>query len=156
MTLALVRSSFMVREPVDDDLPYLFSTYLECLRKESAQHGQIPGHIFFPNQRRVFEGILRHGRVLVACLDEGPAAIVGWLSYIEDPLNPALHFVYTKHPFRRMGVATTLLEAAGLRGNAIQHSHSTVMFKALAKLFKCTHFNPYLQGEPSGRTGKEN
>jgi hypothetical protein len=80
----------------------------------------------------------------VALVAEQNDTILGYLCATPT----ALHWVYTKYPFRRSGVATKLLAAAGIDLNHCVYTHRT---KDLAKWkfdekFPGAIYNPYLMG----------
>ena len=62
-------------------------------------------------------------RVVVA--DDGPA-ILGWCCFTSLPSGPIVHYVYTRAPHRRQGIARQLLEPAGAgRDRAIATATTT-------------------------------
>lgn len=50
---------------------------------------------------------------LVAVNPEDKDQILGWLLYADFEI-PVIHYVYVKEPYRGFGLASTLLEAAGI------------------------------------------
>lgn len=76
---------------------------------------------------------------IVATLEAVPDEIVGWVC--RDIRKPIAHYVYVKHAFRRIGIASVLIH--GTR----YHTHRT---RAGDLLVKATSlYNPYLlQGCP--------
>lgn len=100
-------------------------------RKAAAQ--MIRSDIYDKGQNALIEYLLAAHPPIVATLEAVPDEIVAWACRSED----TIHYVYTKFPFRRAGIATDLVRGARF------HTHHTaageLLFRPLENLF-----NPYL------------
>lgn len=67
--------------------------------------------IYFKYHRHLALQLLASSQVLVACSEEDPDIVYGWICV--EPDQETLHYIYVKHPFRRQGIAKSLLKASG-------------------------------------------
>lgn len=74
--------------------------------------------VFFYEQRRVCEALLRTCGARVLCPTDDPTVIVAWCCVGAADGVPILHFVYTKRDFRGRGLATHLLASSGIPPDA--------------------------------------
>lgn len=109
-----------IRPATASDLPFILDSWCRSFR-DSPYAGVIRNDDFHRVQRSTIAGLLGRGaRVLVAA-EPTTGRILGWLAHEGTEL---LHYAYVKRPFRRLGVARRLLEAAGLsRGRYTHRTH---------------------------------
>lgn len=101
----------IVRPANQDDYGYLLASFTRELHKV-IPYNFIPNPIFFPYYTKLLNLLLSKSQTLVACIDDNPNDIVGYL--IAQPYNQdniILHWCQTKAIFRRLGVAQVLLES---------------------------------------------
>lgn len=152
-----------IRSETTDDLPFFYATWLDCYAGSSYFARKIPKRTFYAYHHQVIERILaRHARVLVATSKDDPTTIFGYVVYetgapilttipdrfTSEPKNvikqgPVIHFVYTRYPVRRRGIATRLLEATGLDLNTCQFTHWTYDADKLLPHWPGLSYNPY-------------
>lgn len=145
MTPTVSETSVTLRPVAPADEPLVFSSWLRSYRTAPAV-AQVRGPVYFANQRRVIERILLRAQVLVACSPSEPTDVFGYAVCERTASGLVVHWLYVKHPFRRLGVAGRLLSAAGAGDVAtIQHTHETDAGKRLAKRLGSV-LNPYLAG----------
>jgi hypothetical protein len=141
---ATVADMVLIRHAEKPEANLIFATWVKSYR--GAQPVKlVPRAVYDDGQHRLIERLLKRAPVLVACNSETPEQVFAWLAY--ERFGPLLvvHYVYTKHVFRRMGLASRLLEQAGARGGNVQHTHVTKDGDALMASFGGV-FNPYLLG----------
>ena len=60
--------------------------------------------------RPLIDSCVREGNVLVACSDEDPDHIIGWIAWSYLDGSPVLHYVFVKKSMRANGVGTKLVK----------------------------------------------
>lgn len=102
------------KNPEDsEDFGYILKTLTQSLHKQPHLKA-IPNTIFFPQETQILKSILRQGaQVLVASIKGYPDDLMGYLIYDKrfSDCN-VLHWMFVKGSYRRMGLASLLLEAA--------------------------------------------
>lgn len=100
-------SKFAVREAIEDDFPFIYSTWLKGLRFGNDVFNLIEQESYFKNYHRALEVILTRPdtRIDVACLIDDPATILGYAVLGDSGI---LHYVHVKQAFRRFGIARRL------------------------------------------------
>lgn len=97
----------VLREMGPADRNYVMSSWLRSYAskcrdsREYAQHSD-----FCDDYASVVRGLLARSKVFVAGLADAPDVIAGWAAWEGE----VLHYVVTKPNFRRLGVATWLLQ----------------------------------------------
>lgn len=100
-----------MRPAEEGDVPFIFSSWLQSFRDGNEDARAMNKDAYFAGQHIVIADIMQrpNSKCLVACaLDHGPQ-IFGWAC--GDIAIAALHYVYVKQPYRRMGIAKTLVGA---------------------------------------------
>ena len=125
---------FAIRDGVATDIPFVFRSWLTSYRRSSFARG-IRDRIYFANEHKAIERILRSCSIRVACINEDPEIILGYVV-----LGPSIvHYAFTKPAFRRMHILTRLLPDGDL-----EYTHRTEdSDRVLARLPRLT-YNPYL------------
>lgn len=91
----------------------------------------IPNSIYFPWQTARINSILSQVTPLVACLDDDPNQIVGYLCAAKHKDSILLHYAVTKGIYRRLGVMKSLLEQLEYQDKTIVCTHYFGLFKEL-------------------------
>lgn len=139
------------REPTADDVAFIYNSWLKSFRGNSAWAKDIPAQIFYDNHKRVLARILGESGVVVACNPESPEQIFGYGVYQPTSAHVAVvHFVYVKHPFRRLGIGRAIHQTA-LR--LAEHddslpsvaTHITSAWEVLREKWNMV-YNPYMIG----------
>jgi len=121
-----------LREMTADDRSFILSSWLKSYRDtDFARH--ISNDAYYAGQARLIDDLLDTSCVIVASDPEYPTSIYGYVVYKDN----ILHYLYTKYPFRRNGVANLLYEVAGRPAVA---THWTFVVPKLP--FKLS-YNPY-------------
>lgn len=131
------------REAVESDAPLLLDSWMRSYRKSQ---GHVPGPIYATFQREKVLRLLGRSVVTIACNPEDFSQVFGYA--VSEKRGPilVLHYLYTKHAFRRMGIGTLLLRQ--LEAMGCHYTHRTPAGESLARRFSA-HFNPYFAGDVS-------
>ena len=102
---------WLIRYHTEDDLSFIYSTWTHSYRYGSALGKSCRNSVFFKEYHQVINWILSDQTtyVFVAALTETPEVILGYIAC--DP--QVIHYLFTKEAFRNLGVAKSLIEAAG-------------------------------------------
>jgi hypothetical protein len=114
-----------------DDYNYIIQTWGRLFH-ESFPANFIPNHIYFEHQNALINRILSKVTPVVACLDDDPNQIVGWLAAQQhDESNLLVHYGVVKGIYRRMGIMKSLLEQFHYQDKNIIVTHYFGLFKQL-------------------------
>lgn len=120
-----------IRPATSDDYGYILKTWSVDFHKNYPTT-HIPNSIYFPHQAQIINAIINQHGATVACIDDEPNTIVGYL--VSQPVNDTnviVHWAQTKGIFRRMGVLTTLLKNLEVQNKNIICTHAFPLFKDL-------------------------
>jgi hypothetical protein len=109
-----------IRDANPDDINFIYSTWLESYRYDSYFGKSHRNTIFFNDYRKVIDRLLEISKTIVACDPSETSVIYGYLTF--EP--SVLHYAFTKGPFKRLGVFTTLFNAAFPSG-PVEYTHRT-------------------------------
>lgn len=100
---------------------------------------------YYRDYRKLIERALSRSRVLVACQPDDDDAIIGWT--VVEPRNDRMlvHYVYVKHPFRRFGVAKTLLAPLIDKPATYTHVNGSVRRMPIPSVWKYSLFAFFLE-----------
>lgn len=90
--------------------------------------------VYDRGQNALMERLIERCPPIVASLEAVPEEIVGWVC--RDVVSPVVHYVYVKHAFRRVGIASALI--AGAKNHTHETKAGTRPFARVGSLF-----NPY-------------
>lgn len=121
------------------DLAFIFSSWLKSFRESEFAKG-IPTSLYYREHHRLIERLLERAQVLVACNPESPSQIYGWICF-ERSRARVIHYVYVKQPFRELGIAKRLLEAALAGEEGFFYTHLGITD---GKLKERAVYSPYL------------
>lgn len=100
------------RSPTPDDEGFIYNSWLKSLHDPdngSPWAKMIRAQVFYANHKKVIAKILSEAGVLLACNPECTEQILGYGVYQPTSGKVAvLHYLYVKHPYRRLGIATGL------------------------------------------------
>lgn len=96
--------SQLVRAHNEDDIGYVFDTYLNTWRHSNFA-GTIRNNLFYDAQRQTLEDLIARGaKILVACDDRTPGVIQGWACYELKEELPILHYIYERPGYRTLNL----------------------------------------------------
>jgi GNAT superfamily N-acetyltransferase len=97
-----------IRPAHDGDLPLVVDAWVQDYRHAPTARG-IRDRDYYGDQRAEVLRILRASSTRVACAEDDPEHLFGFVTFGPGPL---LHWVYVKDAYRRAGLGDTLLDAA--------------------------------------------
>lgn len=99
--------SVVYRDAVADDVPFIYSSWLNGLRYGNDWFNLIERSSYYKTYHKVIETILtRPGtKVKVACLKDDPEVILGYCAYS----GTILHWVQVKDSWKGIGLARALI-----------------------------------------------
>lgn len=120
-----------IRPPIPSDEGYIYRTWLDSYRVTGPMVKQVRDRVFFAYYHKIINNILTRGsRILVASSPDDEKIIYGdiiWepIPFPEEEKDGVLHWVYVKSTWRRLKVATRLIEATGLDPARCYFTHWT-------------------------------
>jgi GNAT superfamily N-acetyltransferase len=103
------------RPMVPDDVPFIKDSWLKSFR-DSPWAGCVSNNMYTEVYNDTVEQLWGRGaEVWVACAAHDHAKILGWICVEAVPGGRATHYLYIKDPYRRKGLASSLLEKFGGR-----------------------------------------
>lgn len=126
-----------IRDMVNDDRPFIFSTWLRGLRHSNDYFELIENEAYFKHQHDLIEAILDDFEVTVkiACLKDDPSVVLGYVVY----KNTRLDWCFIKRSWRAIGLARDLVPK-----DITTVSHVTDVGRALLRKHPTVRFNPYI------------
>lgn len=97
-----------IRNRRDDDEDFIYSSWINTLQK-THPFNLVDKNWFYSAQHGVIDKLLKASDVLVACQPGVEDQVYGYLVVGQ---GRCLHWLYTKHMFRKEHVATRLMERA--------------------------------------------
>ena len=127
-----------IRPMVETDQNFVSQSWLKSLRSSSAYFHSIPEKIYYDTHRASIIKNFENSNCLIAHPNGEPTLIVGYLVYEErdSPHYVILHYSYVKRSFRKMGLASLLIDFVSTDRSLIA-THYTDKIKNLT-------FNPYM------------
>jgi len=104
--------NLQVRYLKDEDINFIYNSFLKSLKHAFSS---VPSEIYFNHLKLVLLKILERATVLVVHLKEDPNKILGYLIYERIKGIYVLHYVYVKHVYRNLKIASGLIKSSGYR-----------------------------------------
>ncbi len=129
-----------VRPADASDVNFIMNSFLKSLRGYPGLRN-VPNEIYYYEQTKALEALLRSSETLILCNPEVPDQIYGYI--IAKP-NKETHFVYVKYTYRKFGLARKLLEAAHplLYKKTLKATYTCRNWPEVSAKFRHIH-NPY-------------
>jgi GNAT superfamily N-acetyltransferase len=142
----------VLRAKHDQDIPKIFRDWLKSYRSKGPGCATIPNEVYYWWQHRLIEVLWMDPAVgwAIATDRQDSAKIYGWLCYQRAESEagdvPVIHYVYVNKLFRRLGVATALLNASDGRPEKTLPIAVTSITPAGRELMskRVYVYNPYL------------
>lgn len=130
------KNSFIVRQGIESDLPFVYASWLKGLRYGNDWFGMIDSEAYFTAYHKVIEHILHSPgvEVKVACLSDDLDVILGYS--VSSP--NALSWVFVKRPWRNIGIAKALCPSDP---SVVTHTTKTAV--SILKKHPNVRFNPF-------------
>lgn len=131
-----------IRQADPADLNFIMNSFLKSLRGYPGLK-DVPNEIYYYEQSKRLESLLRSSQTLVMCNPEMPDQIY-W--YVIAVPNKETHFVYVKFTYRKFGLARKLLEAVHplLYKKTIMATHTCRNWPEVSAKFRHIH-NPLIE-----------
>ncbi len=130
----------------ETDCAFVYSTWLRNYKYSSYFAKRIKPAIFFAGHHAILNHLMAKPTTkgFIAHPKDDTETILGWLvCEPHEDRRPTIHFIFVKDAFRHMGVATTLLKAAGIDLNQITFTHWSFSMDDFIKKYPGMVFNPY-------------
>lgn len=99
-----------LRQANDEDIPFIFNSWLKSYRSSTFARN-ISSTVYFTEHHKVIKKIIESNHVIIACNDDNPGQIYGWICAGKTDGIFTLHYIYVKQPFRNFGMGKQLLNA---------------------------------------------
>lgn len=103
-------SDVTFRPPTNEDLNFIVNSWLKSYREAQPA---VPNAQYYEGQKRLILDLLSRCDTVLAVDPEAPSHVLGYLCY-ERGSPDVIHFVYVKFALRRNGLASLLVERAGI------------------------------------------
>ena len=131
-------TEFRIRLADSSDLNFIYDTFLNSLHYDTELGKSCRNDIFYPEYQKIIDRILLRSTIKVACHQEEPSVIFGYLIFEPD----ILHYCFIKQSFRRLGIATALFNDSFTNG-FVYATHLTRSGVPTLKKFNLI-FNPFI------------
>jgi len=133
----------VIRDANEADAPFIFNSWLRSFRQGNLCRG-VDNTIYFTEHHKVIERLLKESECKVAVSLEDDRDILGYACYGQIDSVFALHYAYTKHTFRGLGVLRQILKNTNHDFNTAGiHTHSTEIFNRLSLKYNLI-YHPYV------------
>lgn len=133
-----------IREANEGDLHFVFSSWLKSYRSSGWGCKFVDNTIYFTEQHKLVERLLKRCTTLIATDPADPATIYGYVVFEKIDGILVFHYCYTKHTFRAMGVLRQLLKSMDHDWNmAGLYTHMTKLFDRLSLKYNLV-YHPYI------------
>ncbi len=125
----------------------MISSYLKTLRMRTPNRF-IPDDVYYPKFREKIERILKIADGYTLCNPEDQDQVFGYALIEHYKAADVVHFCYVKFPFRKMGMARSLLQSVirpGQQGTLVTHTTDD-NFERLAHKYLLI-YDPFVLGE---------
>lgn len=137
------KSDIIVRKAVQDDVPFIFSTWLKGLLFGGSDYfRKIPPAVYYSEHHKVIERVLSSPLTVcqVAVLKDSPDVILGYLVYHQANGKPVVDYVFSKKDWRNIGIARRLWPEGVVAVSNLTRVGESILTKKLPKVV----FNPYI------------
>lgn len=99
-----------IREATEADVAFIFKSWLKTFRQADFATN-ITKTVYYAEHHKVLEQLLKKQKTLIACNQEDPNQIYGFIcaDYVDNIF--CAHFIYVKHIYRKLGIANMLLNS---------------------------------------------
>lgn len=143
-------SKIHIRTPVQDDMPFIYSSWLKSYRGTDFAKN-ITNSVYYEYHHNVIEDLINNSTIVLATDINDTTHIMAYI--IAAKINGLLtvHYLYVKHTYRRLGIGKTLFSIFDKDTDSpICYTHETSLGGRIASKYKLT-YNPYLIVMPKGK-----
>ena len=128
---------YKIRLASPDDISFIYSSWLKSYRFGSHVGKQTRSMVFFEEYREIIDTILARSSVIVACLEDDPHIILGYV--VSEP--GIVHYGFIKESFREMGIFNKLLDISQPNKDAnIIYTHMTILLHSFINKTSKSHW----------------
>ncbi len=100
-----------IRPVTNDDVPFIFNSWLRCFRESGLFARSVPNTVYFQNHHKILQKLAKRATIYVADNPDDPTQLFGYIcaEYIDNIF--VIHFMYVKHDFRKLGIGKALLNS---------------------------------------------
>lgn len=133
----------IIRSANQDDIPFIYSTWLNSMRYDSAIGKQCRNSIFFDEYKQVIDRILKNENTTVKILsiENEPNVIISY-AVLDLSATPTIHFCYTRDPWKRMGMVGRLIVEIRSSPNLVI-THKTHSLEPIMRKYASLIYNPF-------------
>lgn len=131
-----------IRPANEEDVPFIFNSWLKSYRT-SPFGKKLSNSIFYPEHHKLLERLLKTSSVLVACSNNDPSQIYGYIctALIEGIFT--VHYIYVKHTFRKLGIAKVLYASVNPQNEKGIYTHNNYIADNLSPKYQLL-YHPYI------------
>lgn len=132
-----------LRQAGQEDINFIFNSWLKSYRNSYATKN-ITSTFYFSEQHKLIERILKTAKTIIACNENDPSQVFGYIVADEVDGIFVIHYLYVKHSFRNLGIGKVLLNAFDHDPSvASLYTHHTHTAHRLAPKYNMLH-HPYI------------
>ena len=132
----MIEDLIEVRAAENHELNFVMHSWLRSLRSFEPFYRQMTNEIFYSEHGKKIDNAINRGYCLVVCPRDHPAIIAGYIVWQNKGDNTLCHYIYIKNEYRKMGIASLLLETIKTDRKIVATSRGTA--------FRDLPYNPYL------------
>jgi ribosomal protein S18 acetylase RimI-like enzyme len=135
------------------DVPFIFNSWLKSFRGAFFAKDIHP-KTYYGEHHKIVASLLQTCTTYVACDDNDPTNIYGFVcgEYMDGAF--VLHYIYVKHTFRNFGIATKLIQKFPIAAPGISfYTHHNAVSQKIAIAYNFL-YSPYLAFLPEYRKNK--
>jgi len=143
------KDKLYIRLHTEDDLNFIYATWLKSYRSNSIHTKRVPKELYFDYQQQAIRRIIENERnvISIACSYLDPVTIFGYLIY-HPPIRPKapyiLHYAYVKQDMRGLNIFHELLKEAAINFKRCIFTHWTNSSEKLWVIYPGLTFSPQL------------
>lgn len=145
-----------IRPAALEDWGFVIGTWLDSFRDE-PEAGMVSMESWYPSMEPELKKLLNRkaSRTLVACGDDDPSFLYGFICGEPSQPVPLVHYVFVKQPYRRWkdkpGIASRLFAALGVDPRTpFDYTYSTFMVRRLESKIPLARWQRMLARFPPG------
>lgn len=131
-----------IRQATPEDANFILNSWLKSYRQSNFAKA-ITNTVYFEGHHKVIRALLKKSSCLIACNEQDPNQIYGYIVSETVSNIPVVHYAYVKQTFRSMRIGQILLNKVKKPEEAGVYTHSTRAAEKLAAKYNLIH-HPYL------------
>ena len=104
------RPNIQLRLATEDDINFIFHSWLKSYRNSQVVRN-LNNSVYYTEHHKVIEHTAKSAMFIIACAASDPLHLYGWACAEMIDGVFCLHYVYVKHAFRGLGIASILIQA---------------------------------------------